>query len=128
MKQILLFVLLGLSSITTWAQLAPPEKYTCSLYLAAEDVEAGKGEWTFEVGATGASHGGNGLTFTAGAHEVYVAADGHWLTLGWQKSGTVIANGLFAMSPTDFAENRVAILYNPDGSGNQVAVSCAAVR
>lgn len=128
MKQIVLISFVVLSSLTTWAQSTPAAKYSCNLFVSAEDVEAGKGEWPFEVGATGATHGGNGLTFTEGAHEIYVAADGHWITLEWKKSGVVLASGLFAMSPTDFAENRVAILYNPDGSGNQVAVSCAAVR
>lgn len=128
MKQFTVIVLIIISSITSWAQATSVSKYSCNLIVAAEDIQAGKGEWPFEVGATGATHGGNGLTFTEGAHEIYVAADGHWITLEWKKSGTVIASGLFAMSPTDFAENRVAILYHPDGSGNQVAVSCAALR
>lgn len=103
-----------------------PSSYRCEVILAADDVGAGEGAWKFEVQAKGASHGGDGQTFTFGSHTIDATADGHWLTLSWSKNGAVVAQGLFVMSPDDFASHRVAILYNPDGKGEQVSLGCSA--
>lgn len=105
---------------------APVAAYECQVIIAGDDVPADQTVQKFDVRAQGESHGGDGRTFTAGSNSVDATADGHWLTLSWSKAGKLIAQGVFCMAPTDFAEARVAILYNPDGSGDQVSIGCTA--
>ena len=134
MKQALVAALLSLP-LFAQAQVAPPAApassakpvtgYECQVIIAT-DVAADQDEWKFDVRVQGESHGGNGRSFAAGANAVDATADGHWLTLSWSKAGKLVAQGVFCMAPTDFAENRVAILYNPDGSGEQVSIGCSA--
>ncbi|MES2966134.1 MAG: hypothetical protein V4760_19800 [Bdellovibrionota bacterium] len=103
-----------------------PEAYLCEIILATDDVPVDQTMWQFEVRAQGASHGGDAQQFTAGTHVIDSSADGHWLTLVWTKAGKLVAQGLFVMAPTDVAQHRVVILFNPDGLGEQVSLGCAA--
>lgn len=103
-----------------------PQVYSCEVIIASDELVAGEGDWKFQVNAQGASHGGDGQTFTVKGHVIDASADSHWLTLTWTKNGTTIAAGLFVMAPTDVASARVAILYNPDGKGEQVSIGCNA--
>jgi hypothetical protein len=124
-----LITALFLFPLATYAdKIATPSKlfsYSCQLIIAADDVPAKQGMWQFDVLPNGASHGSNGSTYTVGLHQIYVAADGQWLSLGWTKGGVLVAKGLFVIGSKDTAQERVAILYSTDGSDDQVSIGCS---
>ncbi|MES3036689.1 MAG: hypothetical protein V4736_02170 [Bdellovibrionota bacterium] len=103
------------------------EAYQCEIILATEDIPVEEADWFFEVPAVGPSHGGTPQSFTRANHQVDVSADGHWMTISWQKNNKLVAQGLFVMSPDDYAQNRVVILFNPDGNGEQLSMGCNAI-
>lgn len=103
---------------------ARAETYDCRVLLVAADVPAG-GEWQFQAPALSAdSHGGKMQSFRAGAHQIDVMANRQWLGVSWLKGGKKVAEGVFVLGNADQSRNRVAILYDPSDSGDQVSLGC----
>lgn len=126
--KILLLLSLAYSPLTLAAGIdvrgAPaPEIYNCQVVVAAEDVNEG-GTFTFTVSNSDESHGGPSTDFTVGNHTISVMANRQWLGLSWMKSGKKIAEGVFVLGAGEKAANRVAILYDPTDSGDQVSLGC----
>ena len=111
-----------LFALSTQAALA--ETYDCQAMLVAADIPAGA-EWKFQAEALSEdSHGGKAQVFRAGAHEIEVMANRQWLGVSWVKDGKKIAEGVFVLGNADETQNRVAILYDPSDSGDQVSLGC----
>lgn len=113
-------LLLSLSPMTSWAT----ETYQCEAILASSALVEGGVTWPFSPNNANESHGGAPLTFREGVHEIQVLATKQWLGISWMKEGKKIAEGVFVLGGEDQAAQRVAILYDPSDSGDQVSLGC----
>lgn len=97
----------------------------CEAILASSALPNGGASWSFSPQASGESHGGAPQVFREGAHEIQVLANNQWLGISWVKDGKKIAEGVFVLGEKELASQRVAILYDPSDSGDQVSLGCS---
>lgn len=104
---------------------ASAASYQCEAILASASLPDGGITWKFSPETSGESHGGAPKAFQAEGHEIQVLANQQWLGISWMKGGKKIAEGVFVLGGQDQAGQRVAILYDPSDSGDQVSLGCA---
>lgn len=100
-----------------------PELYECRLLLVASDVKQG-GDWSFTAGKTSDGHGGEASVYAQGEHELTIVANKQWLGISWKRKGVKIAESVFVLGSTDKTKNRVAVVYDPSDSGDQISLGC----
>jgi hypothetical protein len=97
----------------------------CEAILASSSFPKGGVNWSFSPLNAEGSHGGAPIVFREGTHEIQVLANKQWLGISWVKEGKKIAEGVFVLGGKELVTQRVAILYDPSESGDQVSLGCS---